>query len=91
MAARENSTALIRFGCLFSLSASARSGKNQWHTDDSGCFIQNAITSEYADMALLVAEHAQSVTSVIHSNNAESLMSLFEATDALRRPERFIA
>ena len=92
MAARENSTALIRFGCLFSpLLPQPEAEKINGILTIQGVSSRMRLPSEYADMALLVTEHAQSVTSVIHSNNAESLMSLFEATDALRRPERFIS
>ncbi|WP_422447415.1 MULTISPECIES: polynucleotide adenylyltransferase [unclassified Endozoicomonas] len=92
MAARDNNTALIRFGCLFSpLLPQAEAEKTNGILTVQGVSSRLRLPSEYADMALLVTEHAQSVTSVIHRNDAESLMSLFEATDALRRPERFIS
>ncbi|MGO0309051.1 polynucleotide adenylyltransferase [Endozoicomonas acroporae] len=92
MAARDNSTALIRFGCLFSpLLPQAEAEITNGILTVQGVSSRMRLPSEYADMALLVTEHAQSVTSVIHRNDAESLMSLFEATDALRRPERFIS
>ncbi|MGI2028111.1 polynucleotide adenylyltransferase [Endozoicomonas acroporae] len=92
MAARDNSTALIRFGCLFSpLLPQAEAEKTNGILTVQGVSARLRLPSEYADMALLVTEHAQSVTSVIHRNDAESLISLFEATDALRRPERFIS
>ncbi|MBO9482756.1 multifunctional CCA tRNA nucleotidyl transferase/2'3'-cyclic phosphodiesterase/2'nucleotidase/phosphatase [Salinisphaera sp. G21_0] len=92
MAARDNNTALIRFGCLFSpLLPQAEAEKTNGILTVQGVSSRMRLPSEYADMALLVTEHAQSVASVIHSNDAESLMTLFEATDALRRPERFIS
>ncbi|WBA82314.1 polynucleotide adenylyltransferase [Endozoicomonas sp. GU-1] len=92
MAARDNNTALIRFGCLFSpLLPQAEAEITNGILTVQGVSSRLRLPSEYADMALLVTEHAQSVTSVIDRNDAESLMSLFEATDALRRPERFIS
>lgn len=91
LAAQAENTALIRFGCLFSpLLPQPEAEKNYSILTVQDATSRMRLPSEYADMALLVTEHAQSVTSVIHSGDAESLMSLFEASDALRRPERFI-
>ncbi|WP_257285114.1 polynucleotide adenylyltransferase [Endozoicomonas sp. SESOKO1] len=91
LAAQAEKTALIRFGCLFSpLLPQPEAEKNNSIQTLQDATSRMRLPSEYADMALLVTEHAQSVTSVIHSDDAESLMSLFEASDALRRPERFI-
>ena len=92
LAAQADRNALIRFGCLFS----PLLPQHEAEQIDSIRTVQGAssrmrLPSEYADMARLVTEHAQNVTSVIDTNNAESLMTLFEATDALRRPERFIS
>ncbi|KEI73154.1 CCA tRNA nucleotidyltransferase [Endozoicomonas elysicola] len=90
LAAQANSTALIRFGCLFiPLLPQTEAAKI------NNILSIQAITSklrppaEYADMALLVTEHSDRIISISRSPDAESLMSLFEATDALRRPERF--
>ena len=92
LAAQADRNALIRFGCLFSplLPQPEAELVNSIRTVQ-GASSRMRLPSEYADMARLVTEHAQNVTSVIHTNNAESLMTLFEATDALRRPERFIS
>ncbi|USE37425.1 polynucleotide adenylyltransferase [Endozoicomonas sp. SCSIO W0465] len=91
-AVRADSTALIRFGCLFS----PRLPQPEAEKIDNILTVQAAssrmrLPSDFADMALLVTEHAQRVASVFHTSDAESLMSLFDAIDALRRPERFIS
>ncbi|WP_419833583.1 multifunctional CCA addition/repair protein [Endozoicomonas atrinae] len=92
LAAQADSNALIRFGCLFSplLPQPEAELINSVRTVQ-GASSRMRLPSEYADMARFVTEHAQNLTSVIHTINAESLMTLFEATDALRRPERFIS
>ncbi|WP_066016891.1 multifunctional CCA addition/repair protein [Endozoicomonas atrinae] len=92
LAAQADSNALIRFGCLFSpLLPQPKAELINSVRTVQGASSRMRLPSEYADMARLVTEHAQNLTSVIHTINAESLMTLFEATDALRRPERFIS
>lgn len=91
LSARANHTALIRFGSLFIPSLT----QTEAQKSNSLEHIQTArprlrLPTEYADMALLVAELAEKTLSVIQNPDAESLMTLFEAADALRRPERFI-
>ena len=73
----------VRFACLFARNS---------HTslDELKSFVRRMrFPAQHAELAMLVYEHADTAIETIHHLTPESLMSLFEAADALRRPERF--
>ena len=89
--AQANSPALVRFGCLLAPhSSQSITEKNKDIDNIQKVASELRLPSEFFNMALLVIKYSGDVTSSCCNPNAESLMSLFEATDALRRPERFI-
>ena len=81
-AAQENASDIIRFGCLWT-------GEPEQATDLKAMAKRMRLPSPFAEMAQLVMEHSTRIQTVFSQLSAEALMTLFEQTDALRRPERF--
>ncbi len=81
LAAQANASALVRFGCLFVQDNDQASIRK--------LSARLRLPTEYADMAILVSESGERIAAALQSLNGQTLMSVFEAVDALRRPERF--
>ncbi|MGB1272424.1 MAG: multifunctional CCA tRNA nucleotidyl transferase/2'3'-cyclic phosphodiesterase/2'nucleotidase/phosphatase, partial [Endozoicomonas sp.] len=88
-AARARST--LRFASLFSSTSASRHGSE---SETSEALVQAMtarmrLPNEFSEIALLTAQQLSSAIEVLPAPTAESLMRLFENTDAFRRPERF--
>ncbi len=79
-----NESSLIRFACLFPPANTINT--KQLKT----LYKRMRFPSAYVERALLVNEHYAELIAMQKNLNANSLVSLFEKTDAFRRPERFI-
>ncbi|MFK0569893.1 hypothetical protein [Endozoicomonas sp.] len=88
--AEEDSSALLRFSCLFIPSlpqTESERDENLLHIQKFSSRLH--VPTEFSEQALLTAEYSEKTVNTLRLPEAESLMSLFEVTDALRRPERF--
>ena len=81
-ASRQQVSDLVRFGCLFA-------GKPEQLSNLRAMTKRMRLPAPFAGIAGLVLQHAESAKTTLLSLNAESLMALYEQTDAIRRPERF--
>ena len=81
-AAKNKASDIVRFGCLF---ASAP----QQLPVVKAMSERMRLPVAFADMATLVVKFSANIPDTLHSSDSDSLMGLFEATDAIRRPERF--
>lgn len=81
-ASQQNASDLVRFGCLFT-------GKPEQLTNLREMSKRMRLPSPFAEIAGLVLQHAESARTALLNPNAESLMELYEQTDAIRRPKRF--
>ena len=81
-AAHGKASGLVRFGCLFA-------GKPEQLNILKLMVKRMRLPVAFADMASLVLQHSEAAVPVIEKPTAETLMSLYEQTDAFRRPERF--
>lgn len=89
-AAQTGGTALIRFGCLFiPARTQTENDKNSNLLNIQSLSSRLRLPVDYTEAATLIAEHSQKAITAIKQPEAEAMMSLFETTDALRRPERF--
>ena len=80
-AARTNAPAVVRFGCLFTRI-----------TDSPAIQRLQArlrLPGEYSDLALLVSELGDRISATLQRPDGQTLMSIFDSADALRRPQRF--
>jgi len=81
LAAKANAPAQVRFGCLFAQGSDIASIKS--------LITRLRLPTGYGDLALLVSECGERISATLQCPDGQTLMSVFEATDALRRPERF--
>ncbi|OED43619.1 hypothetical protein ACH42_09635 [Endozoicomonas sp. (ex Bugula neritina AB1)] len=81
-AAQKKATDVVRFGCLFA-------GSEQQLSIVKSMSQRMRLPVAFADIATLVVKHSLTIPDILLSSDAESLMTLFEQTDAIRRPERF--
>ena len=82
-AAREQASGLIRFGCLF---ISATAGMEQ---SLASLIKRMRLPAAFSEIARLSYQWAQTIPDILQSYNADRFLTLFEQTDAFRRPERF--
>ena len=81
-ASEQNASDLVRFGCLFA-------GKPEQLTNLKEMAKRMRLPAPFAEMAGLVLQHGEFARKALLNLNAKSLMTLYEQTDAIRRPERF--
>ena len=81
-AATEKASDIVRFGCLFA-------GTEHSLPIVKAMSERMRLPVAFTDMATLVVKHSAATPDILQSRDAESLMTLFETTDAIRRPERF--
>ena len=81
-AAQQKASDLVRFGCLFA-------GKPEQLSNLKDMAKRMRLPAPFAEMAGLVLQHAEFAKVTLQNPNAESWMTLYEKTDAIRRPERF--
>ena len=80
-AADANAPALVRFGCLFAQISDPEAIR---------CLqARLRLPGEYGNLALLVSEFGDSISATLQHPDGQSLMSMFESSDAFRRPQRF--
>ena len=82
-AAKQNASEPVRFACLFAANEQTEAASLK------PFFQRMRFPSSYCELALLVYQQAHEVPGVLDKPTAERIMNLFEATDALRRPDRF--
>ncbi|WP_067585870.1 hypothetical protein [Endozoicomonas ascidiicola] len=84
-AAGHKSPDLVRFSCLFI------SDDAQNHLSESLRTLSKRLRlpSAFVEQARLITDHTQQARQLCAELQAADIMSLFNATDALRRPERF--
>ena len=80
--ASQQSSDIVRFGCLFA-------GKPEQLTNLKDMATRMRLPAPFAEMAGLVLQQSEPAIKSLTTVSAESLMSLYEQTDAFRRPERF--
>lgn len=81
-ASQQQASDLVRFGCLFT-------GKPEQLTNLKDMAKRMCLPAPFAEMAGLVLQHGKTAKATLINTEAESLMALYEQTDAIRRPERF--
>ena len=81
-ASQQKASDLVRFGCLFS-------GEPKQLTNLREMAKRMRLPAAFTEIAGLVLQHGESARATLPNPNAESLMALYEQTDAIRRPERF--
>ena len=81
LAAQANASAQVRFGCLFA--------QNSDLANIRSLVARLRLPTEYGDLALLISAYGERISATLQRPDGQSLMSVFEVTDALRRPERF--
>ena len=84
-AAEQNASEPVRFACLFAANEQTEAASLK------PFFQRMRFPSSHCELALLVYQQAHEVPDILGRPTAETVINLFEATDALRRPERFEA
>ncbi len=84
--AQDQSPPLVRFGCLF---IPAASGEIQSLQHIRALSATLRLPVEYTDIATVVVNNAHKYITLMQKPDGETAVALFEALDALRRPERF--
>ena len=82
-AAEENASEQVRFACLFASNDTTEASSLK------PFFQRMRFPSSHCELAQLVYQQAHNIPNLLAEPTAETIMNLFEATDALRRPERF--
>ncbi len=83
-ATKAEETVYIRFGTLFPASASVNDKQL------SAFFKKMHLPNAFSEVGLLVNKHLSALIAAHQGMEAEALVSLFEKTDAFRKPERFM-
>lgn len=82
-AAKADASEHVRFACLFA------PNKQTQNTELKPFFQRMRFPSQHTELAHLVFQLADQIPGMLADLHAGRLMTLFEKTDALRRPERF--
>ena len=85
-AAQQNTNSLVRFGCLF---AGAEEETERPLTSVKQMSERMRLPAAFGEIATMVIKYSEKIPDILEAGEAESLMSLYEQTDAIRRPERF--
>ena len=86
-AAHRQHSALVCFGCLF-IPPSSGGFQGLQHIQSLSATLRLPV--EYADLATMVVNEAGRYIALWEKPGGESAVALFEALDALRRPQRFV-
>ncbi len=90
LTAKDNGREQIRFGCLFIPALPQTTGdQNESLQYINALSTQLRLPIEYSELALMIASHSDFAATVCRKPDATLLMTLFERTDAIRRPDRF--